>query len=304
MYRAPCGREVRARLRMVLGMADARTTERLGHEDGWPRLWRHSYRLGGRWAARGARHRWSARRAGLNRLLVPLDPWRYWELGRLVDEPFPGRWLDVSSPKLLPSLLRHEGRGEWVAVDLFSAEVDAWRVIDPGLDLRVEDARALSFPDESFDGCLCVSVVEHIDGDGDAAALAEMWRVVRPGGVVRLTTNVAASERIVTAATEHYGEATARTEDGAIMFERHYDAESLRRRLIGLPWEVRSYEVVRQRDPSIHRRFFQHAPWTYLVGGGLRLVCPGNFQRLASPDHLPAGEMGVAYLELRKPAGA
>lgn len=278
---------------------------RLGHESGWPRLWRHSYRLGARWARDGRHHGWSARRLGINRLLVPLDPWRYFELGRLVDESYPGRWLDISSPKLLPSLLRREGRGEWVCVDLFADEVDAWRVMDPDLDLRVEDARALSFPDGSFDGCLCVSVVEHITEDGDADAMAEMWRVLRPGGRVRLTTNVAATRGEALIDRPIYGEENAETtDDGKVFFERHYSAGDLSERLLGLPWEVLEQRYVRQRDPRIHERFHRAAPASYLAGGALRFVCPGNFAPVASPDDLDPGEMGVVLLELRKPLDA
>lgn len=277
----------------------------LGHESGWPRLWRHSYRVGGRWLAHGARRRWPARREGLNRLLVPLDPWRYWEMGVLVDLPYAGRWLDVSSPKLLPSLLSAEGRGCWTCVDLFSAEIEAWRELDPSLDLRVEDARSLSFADGSFDGCLCVSVIEHVEGDGDADAMAEMWRVLRPGGRLRVTTNVASTHRERAIDRPIYGEASPEADGaGRVFFERHYSARTLRERLLGLPWEVVEQRVVRQRSPAVHERFHRAAPWSYVVGGGLALVCPGNFAAVASPDDLPPGEMGVAYLELRRPDGS
>lgn len=275
----------------------------LGHERGWPRLWRHSYAIGGRWLVRGARNRWPSRRAGLNRLLVPLDPWRYWELGVLASRRYAGRWLDVSSPKLLPSLLSARGDGEWVCVDLFAAEIAAWRDLDPVLDLRVEDARGLSFPDASFDGVLCVSVVEHVAGDGDRRAMAEMWRVLRPGGTLLVTTNVAAREREVAIDDARYGEASdARTDDGRVFFERHYSAESLGERLLGEPWEVVDRRFVRQRDPRVHERFHRWAPASYVAGGALRFVCPGNFAAVASPADLAPGEMGVALLELRKPA--
>ena len=30
------------------------------------------------------------------RLLVPLDPWRYYEMGRIADEPFDGLNLDLA----------------------------------------------------------------------------------------------------------------------------------------------------------------------------------------------------------------
>jgi SAM-dependent methyltransferase len=274
----------------------------LGHERGWPRLWRHSYRVGARWLVSGARRGWPQRRAGLNRLLVPLDPWRYWELGVLAGLPYAGRWLDVSSPKLLPSLLSSEGRGEWVCVDLFSAEIDAWRELDPSLHLGIEDARALSFPDGVFDGCLCVSVIEHVHGDGDAEAMEQMWRVLRPGGTLRLTTNVAAAPREVATLRPIYGEASAEAEaDGSVFFERHYTAADLRERLLGLPWEVLQERYVRQRDPRIHERFHRAAPASYTLGAALRFVCPSNFAAIGSPEDLADGEMGVAFLELRRP---
>jgi SAM-dependent methyltransferase len=274
----------------------------MGHERGWPRLWRHSYRLGARWIARHPRRWWPTRRAGLNRLLVPLDPWRYWELGALAERPYPGRWLDVSSPKLLTSLLVREGRGDWLGVDLFSAEIEAWRDLDPALDLRVQDARALELDDGSFDGVLCVSVIEHVVGDGDREAMAEMWRVLRPGGTLLLTTNVAAAPRELSIDTRIYGEASAEADaTGRVFFERHYTSAEIRERLLGLPWEVVAETYVRQRDPRVHDRFHRLAPWSYAVGGLLRLVCPGNFARVGSPDDLALGEMGVALLELRRP---
>ena len=139
---------------------------------------------------------------------------------------------------------------------------------------------------------------------GDATAMAEMWRVLRPGGVVRLTTNVAARHREVTTEEAHYGAATASTGDGAIMFERHYDAETLDGRLLELPWEVITREYVRLRHPAVHERFAAAAPWSYVAGGALRWVAPRDFASVRSPSELAPGEMGVAYLELRKPAEA
>jgi SAM-dependent methyltransferase len=268
-------------------------------EPGWRRLVAHSYRIGGRWLATGPRTRWAPVKPGLNRLLVPLDPWRYYELGRLAEEEFPGRNLDVASPKLLASLLSREGRGRWVAVDLFAEEIEAWRRLDPDLDLRVEDARRLSFPDGGFDGCVCVSVVEHIPGGGDGEAMAEMWRVLRPGGTLHLTTNVSARGEEVWIDEEIYGAASERVGE-RVFFERRYTEASLAERLLGLPWEETAREYVRQaRD--LHRVFYGLRPWSFLAGGALRLVCPRNFRPIATPAALRPGEHGVVYLRLRKP---
>lgn len=269
----------------------------------WARLAHRSYRLGRDWAARGLRGRgWPQPRAAIYRLLVPLEPWRYFELARVAEEPFAGDCLDVSSPKLLASLLQSEGAGRWVAVDLLADEVQRWRTVDPALDLRVEDARALTFADGSFDAIACVSVIEHVAGLGDTEAMAEMWRVLRPGGVLHLTTNVSARAGEVRTARPVYdtGDAGDGARGGAF-FERRYSAEALERRLLGLGWHEEAREYVRERRP-VHRAFFAARPWSFPFGALLFLVCPGNFARIAGPGELGPGEHGVVYLRLRRPA--
>lgn len=271
---------------------------------GWQRLWRHSYRLGLRWLRREARHGWPGTRVGLQRLLVPLDPWRYYELGRVVDEDFEGDCLDVSSPKLLASLLAHEGRGRWVAVDLFSEEIESWRAVDPRLDLRVADATQLPFPDESFDRAVCMSVLEHVPRDGDSVAMAELWRVLRPGGVLHLTTDVAAQPRDIYHDQGIYGEASSETDAGGerVFFARHYGPGEVDSRLLALPWDVLVREYARQRDETVERRFYSRAPWSYVYGGALRYTCADNFDVSETSDVVRGADHGVVYLALRKAA--
>ena len=271
----------------------------------WSRLIAHSYRLGGRWLAGGLRGRgWPRPRAGLYRLLVPLEPWRFYELARVADQDFSGDCLDVSSPKLLPSLLAHEGAGRWTAIDALADEIARWRVLDPDLDLRVEDARALSFDDGSFDAAVCVSVIEHVAGEGDAEAMAEIWRVLRPGGVLHLTTNVAPRAGEVRTARVVYdteGSGGRGPEPGGAFFERRYSEETLATRLLALGWREEAREYVRERRP-VHERFFRMRPLSFLVGGLLPLVCVRNFARIGSPAELRPGEHGVVYMRLRRPA--
>jgi SAM-dependent methyltransferase len=280
-------------------------TARRSRAPGWLRLWRHSYRLFAGWLLRLPRHRAAGARVALTRALVPLDPWRYYELGRVAEERFAGDCLDVSSPKLLPSLLAHEGQGEWTAVDLFEREVEQWAVVDPHLRMGVEDATQLSFPSESFDACLCVSVIEHVMGEGDAAAMAEMWRVLRPGGVLHLTTDIAPKARDIFVGEKIYGAASFRMDDAeSVFFARQYAPEDLDRRLLELPWEVEHREFARQRDERWERRFYAATPWSYLVGGLLPLACARNFDLGADVPDLADRHHGVVYLRLRKPAAA
>ncbi len=272
--------------------------------EGWRRLVRHSYRLGWEWLRSVPRHGSAGARVAGARLLVPLDPWRYYEMSRVLDERTDGDWLDVSSPKLVMSLLQMEQKGHWTGIDLFSKEIRAWRAVDPSLDLRVEDARALSFADESFDGCLCVSVIEHVVGHDDTVVMDEMWRVLRPGGTVILTTNVArtGSERFI--ADQRYEEASVEVAAGRVFFERHYTAATVRSRLLARPWEILVEEYVHMRKPAVHDRFARLAPVSYLGGFALRWLCPSNFEVIRDPADLAPGEMGVVYLVLRKPLNA
>jgi len=52
---------------------------------------------------------------------------------------------------------------------------------------RKEDARALSYPDASFDRVCSVSTLEHIPGNGDREAAREIGRVLKPGGLAAIT---------------------------------------------------------------------------------------------------------------------
>jgi SAM-dependent methyltransferase len=59
------------------------------------------------------------------------------------------------------------------------------------LEVRHMDARALDFPDASFDAVVSFSSIEHFGGPRDTQrAAAEVGRVLRPGGVAYLVTEL------------------------------------------------------------------------------------------------------------------
>jgi len=64
------------------------------------------------------------------------------------------------------------------------------------------DARALPFPDAAFDRVVAAEVLEHVDDD--AAALAEVARVLRPGGTVAVTVPAWLPERVCWALSDAY----------------------------------------------------------------------------------------------------
>jgi ubiquinone/menaquinone biosynthesis C-methylase UbiE len=51
---------------------------------------------------------------------------------------------------------------------------------------KVGDVEHLDYPDNTFDGIVCLGVMEYLSSD--EPALREMWRVLKPGGVAVITT--------------------------------------------------------------------------------------------------------------------
>lgn len=91
------------------------------------------------------------------------------------------------TPSLLPRLaaLWGERGGRYTAVDVRPLRGGA-RLSAPHRFL-VMDARVLEFPDASFDLVLCSNTLSFVRED--AAALAELKRVLKPGGLALLTVH-------------------------------------------------------------------------------------------------------------------
>jgi SAM-dependent methyltransferase len=72
-------------------------------------------------------------------------------------------------------------------VDVDGPTVALGARLHPDVELREADARDLPFADGEFDKVLFISTLEHIDDP--AAALAEVTRVLRPGGLMGLSVD-------------------------------------------------------------------------------------------------------------------
>lgn len=70
-------------------------------------------------------------------------------------------------------------------VDAVARRVAAWNLACP-VDTHVGGVQSLPFQDASFDAVWCANVTQYLSDDELATALAEMRRVVRPGGLVAI----------------------------------------------------------------------------------------------------------------------
>ena len=184
---------------------------------------------------------------GAKRIVLPVSYWRAVEFAyvwRRLGVARGARVLDVGSPKDLAIHLARHRALHVVSTDILEEEVassrrsaSAQRLDARGagtVEAEVQDGRALTYPDASFDAAFSVSVLEHIPERGDSDAIAELLRVVRPGGRVVVTTPFSPVYR----ETFVEGPVYERQEASRNFFERHYDMATLRERLWSVPGAV------------------------------------------------------------------
>lgn len=180
---------------------------------------------------------------GLKRLALPVSYWRSREFAyawRQLDL-WPGsRVLDLGSPKDLAVMLaRHRGfrvvatdiLPEAIALSRRYASAQGREGFSRGrVYSEVQDGRALTYADGVFDAAYSVSVLEHIPERGDTAALRELIRVVKPGGIVVVTVPFDRTYRETFVAGPVYERKPVGAEP--VFFERHYDETALAERLL------------------------------------------------------------------------
>ncbi|WP_076258337.1 class I SAM-dependent methyltransferase [Intrasporangium flavum] len=72
----------------------------------------------------------------------------------------------------------------YTGVDLSRAAVELCRA--HGLEAHLASALDLPFEDDTFEAAWTMSTLMHLEGDGIVRALAEVRRVVRPGGLLEI----------------------------------------------------------------------------------------------------------------------
>jgi len=239
----------------------------------WSELYRTSLELG----VRHLRRHGYAREAVI-RLVVPLDPSRYLELPWALDRlgARAGQTvLDLASPKLLAVTLARRGV-RVTTLDQLESEIEVWRRLaegEPNLTFVVGDGRAMPFADESFDHGTSISVLEHVAGDGgDAAALAELVRCVRPGGRIAITLPHAPEAYVEYRDAPAYVDHGERDEQGRVFFQRWYDDAAAGRLVASAPaLELVESSVVRLQ-PNLNAAYVRTFPLLVPLGPAYGLL--------------------------------
>ncbi len=185
---------------------------------------------------------WRQRTNLLRLILEPCNYWRNVEVPALInrlDVRCGHRILDIGSPKLASLFIWYRLGADVYATDLFDYFFEEYSHYferlngrGAGAAYRIErqDARRLHYPGGYFDEVYALSVLEHIEDDGDSQAMREVSRVLKPGGLCCITVPFSHRYRESVIDFETYYKKPV---DGQpIFFERHYDPESLENRLV------------------------------------------------------------------------
>ena len=237
-----------------------------------------------------------------------MDSTRYFEfhevVKRLAHVSF-NRFLDVSSPRILPLMLLMQNK---VAVaDMINPDSQDIQVTE-----RLADALGLTgrcsftnstietanYAAKTFDLITCISVIEHIPTD--KKAIETMWSLLRPGGRLILTMPCMAKPLEQYISRNDYG-VLSPVSDGYTFWQRYYDDERLREVIfssVGLPAKVAVYG---ERSYGL---FYRNASMKRLLGALYPFwresyMMAKEYRYFLTIAELP-GE-GVIMLEFTKP---
>lgn len=194
----------------------------------------------------------------LRLFINPISSIRYWEfdfalrhLSSLHDENI----LDVSSPRFFGLYLAKKHPDiHYMMINPDKNDTQETLVMKDAIgrmenfSATIENALALPYRNNTFDRVISISVIEHISDDGDTKAVREMMRVLKPGGMLILTTHVMKKGRMEYRNTDEYS-LGLKKQKGRYFFQRVYDTASLRKRIL-LPLHVQPVctEIIGEKE--------------------------------------------------------
>jgi ubiquinone/menaquinone biosynthesis C-methylase UbiE len=170
--------------------------------------------------------------------------------------------LDISSPYLFGFYLASSFGGEYNYINPDKTDLSLVKKYSSNLKFTMEysadsaDATKLSFPDNSFSHIISISVIEHINGDGDSKAIKEMWRVLRPNGILILTFPVAKTFEEEFSDKDTYGLNDEQVKE-KFFFQHLYDETSIKNRLLDkiTDFTILSKEIFGESESGFYQSY-------------------------------------------------
>lgn len=214
--------------------------------------------------------------------------------------------LDISSPYLFGFYLASSFEGEYNYRNPDSNDLNLVKKYSSKLKFRMKynaesaDATKLAFSDNSFSHIISISVIEHINGNGDSEAIKEIWRVLKPNGILILTFPVAKVFEEEFSGKDTYGLNVNQIKE-KFFFQRIYDEISINERLLNKisDFTILSKEIFGESESGFYKSYSQR--WEK---NGLRETVKDPyyiskyFKKLESFDHIK--DSAVIGITLRK----
>lgn len=188
----------------------------------------------------------------LKLLLNPVSIVRYFEFDfvnsslALIDNV---KILDVSSPYLFGFYLCKNENINYTYINPDKRDLHNVQSLANKLDFSgsytslCADARTLDYADNTFDVVLSISVIEHVNSGDDSNVMKELWRVLKPEGLLILTFPVKPIYEEEFSDDDIYKLDGIKKEEG-YFFQRLYDEENINQRLLS---SITDFEIVDEK---------------------------------------------------------
>jgi SAM-dependent methyltransferase len=178
--------------------------------------------------------------------------------------------IDISSPYLFGFYIAHRYDLKYTYLNPDKREIDHIEHMREHVYPRsnystnIADATNLPYRDNSVDDIISISVIEHVNGSGDSAAMAEMWRTLKPGGKLILTFPIKRVYEEEFREDNVFG-LNVDQKNGKFFFQRFYDQKTIDIRLLSM---VPGHEVVKTEIfGEIKEGFFEEYEKRWITRG-------------------------------------
>lgn len=242
-------------------------------------------------------------------LLNPVSIVRYFEfdfVNSSIDLIDNAKILDISSPYLFGFLLSAKNNCNYNYINPDKKDLENVRSLANKLDLsgsfstEYADARTLDYPKNIYDVVLSISVIEHVSNDDDSRVMKELWRVLKPGGLLILTFPVK-NEYEEEFISENIYNLNQIETNGKFFFQRYYNDKKIEERLLS---SIDNFEIVEKRVfGEITNGFYDSYKKRWVKSGYWETVkdpyyISKNFKYF--PDINDLTSLGVMGLTIRK----